>query len=229
MDSLINLPPGEMELTIESEAYLELAKDDLSIYEYKAAKADNNLGWEWAAYCCYWGYGALQNREKALQFYKKAAEKGSGNGQYMVGVIYGYDLTPPDYQKAARWFRKAAVQGHSDAQLKLGFYYHHGRGVKQNYIKAFKLFEQAAAQGHATAMHNIGDAYENGYDVKKDEKQAFEWYMKSAGLNDKWGMFATGRLLYDGIGTEQNFEEGRRWIGKAAKAGLQDAIDWQPR
>lgn len=197
-------------------------------YFSQAAKANNTLGWEWTAYGNYWGDGAAQDRQKALQFYRKAAKKGASNSQYMLGMLYGYDLTPPDYKKAARWFRKAAEQGHSGAQLKLGFYYHNGRGVKQNYKKAFALFEQAAAQGHTTAMHNIGDAYENGLGVKKDEKQAFAWYMKSAQGNDKWGMFATGRLLYDGVGTQQNREEGRRWISKAAAAGLQDAIDWKP-
>lgn len=198
-------------------------------YFIQAAQADNGLGWEWAAYCRYWGYGTQENRKKALQFYHKAAQKGSCHSQYMLGYIYGYDVTPPDFKKAARWFRKAARQGHSDAQLKLGFYYHHGRGVKQNYKTAFKLFKQAAAQGHATAMHNIGDAYENGYGVEKDEKQAFTWYRKSAELADKWGMFGAGRLLFGGIGTQPNQVEGRRWINKAAEAGLQDAIEWRPQ
>lgn len=197
-------------------------------YFSQAAQADNSLGWEWAAYCHYWGYGTQQNRQKAQQFYHKAAQKSSGHSQYMLGYIYGDDVTPPDYKKAARWFKEAARQGHSDAQLKLGFYYHHGCGVKQNYQAAFKLFTQAAIQGHATAMHNIGDAYENGYGVEKDEKQAFAWYRKSAELGDKWGMFGAGRLLFCGIGTSPNQKEGRRWINKAAKAGLPDAIKWRP-
>ncbi|AFA49691.1 tetratricopeptide repeat protein [Acetobacterium woodii] len=196
-------------------------------YFIEAAQADNNLGWEWAAYCYYWGYGTQQNKQKALQFYHKAAQKGSGHSQYMLGYIYGYDTTPPDFKKAARWFKKAARQGHSDAQLKLGFYYYHGRGVKQNYKTAFKLFTQAAAQGQATAMYNIGDAYENGYGVEKDEKQAFAWYRKSAELGDKWGMFGAGRLLFYGIGTPLNQEEGQCWINKAAKAGLPEAIKWR--
>lgn len=197
-------------------------------YFIQAAQADNGLGWEWVAYSHYWGYGTQQNIKKALQFYHKAAQKGSCHSQYMLGYIYGYDIAPPDFKKAARWFRKAARQGHSDAQLKLGFYYHHGRGVKQNYKTAFKLFTQAATQGHATAMYNIGDAYENGYGVEKDEKQAFTWYRKSAELGDKCGMFDAGRLLFGGIGTQPNQEEGRRWIDKAAAAGLTDAIDWRP-
>ncbi|WP_373482466.1 tetratricopeptide repeat protein [Acetobacterium sp.] len=204
--------------------------DQQKAFQYfsQAALADNSGGWEWAAYCHYWGYGTPQNRQKALQFYHQAAKKDSCHSQYMLGYIYGYDVTPPDFKKAARWFKEAARQGHSDAQLKLGFYYHHGRGVKQNYKTAFKLFTQAAAQGHATAMHNIGDAYENGYGVEKDEKQAFSWYRKSAELGDKCGMFSAGRLLFGGIGTSPNQEEGRRWINKAAKAGLPDAIDWRP-
>ncbi len=198
-------------------------------YFSQAAQADNSLGWEWAAYCHYWGYGTPKNMIKAQQFYHKAAQKGSSHSQYMLGYIYGYDVTPPDFKKAASWFEKAAEQGHSDAQLKLGVYYHQGRGVRQNYKTAFKLFTQAAAQGHATAMHNIGDAYENGYGVEKDEKQAFAWYRKSAELGDKWGMFGAGRLLFYGIGTPPNQVEGRRWINKAAKAGLPEAIKWRPQ
>jgi len=207
-----------------------ITPDQQKAFQYfiQATLADNSLGWEWAAYCHYWGYGTQQNIQKALQFYHKAAQKGSCHSQYMLGYIYGYDVKPPDFKKAARWFRKAARQGHSDAQLKLGFYYHHGRGVKQNYKTAFKLFTQAAAQGHAIAMHNIGDAYENGYGVDKDEKQAFIWYRKSAERGDKCGMFSAGRLLFGGIGTQPNQVEGRRWINKAAEAGLPDAIEWRP-
>lgn len=197
-------------------------------YFNQAAQADNSLGWEWAAYCHYWGYGTKKNLQKAQQFYHKAAQKGSSHGQYMLGYIYGYDVTPPDFKKAACWFEKAAEQGHHDAQLKLGFYYHQGHGVRQNYKTAFKLFTQAAAQGQASAMYNIGDAYENGYGVEKDEEQAFAWYRKSAELGDKWGMFGAGRLLFYGIGTPPNQEEGRRWINKAAKAGLPEAIKWRP-
>ncbi len=205
--------------------------DQQKAFQYfsQAALSDNSLGWEWAAYCHYWGYGTQQNRQKALQCYHAAAKKGSCHSQYMLGYIYGYDVAPPDFKKAARWFKEAARQGHSDALLKLGFYYHHGRGVKRNYKTAFKLFTQAAAQGDATAMYNIGDAYENGYGVEKDEKQAFVWYQKSAELGDKCGMFGTGRLLFGGIGTQPNRVEGRRWINKAAKAGLQDAIEWRPQ
>lgn len=198
-------------------------------YFIQATQADNSHGWEWAAYCHYWGYGTSQNRQKALAFYQKAAQKGLSHSQYMLGYIYGYDVTPPDFKKAARWFEKAARQGHSDAQLKLGFYYHNGCGVLQDYKEAFKLFTQAAAQDHATAMHNLGDAYENGFGVEKDEKKAFAWYCRSAELGDKWGMFGAGRLLFYGIGTSQNQEAGQRWINKAAKAGLQDAIDWRPQ
>lgn len=204
--------------------------DQQKAFQYfsQAAQADNSLGWEWAAYCHYWGYGTQKNMIKAQQFYHKAAQEGSCHSQYMLGYIYGYDVTPPDFKKAASWFKEAARQGHSDAQLKLGFYYHQGRGVRQDYKMAFKLFTQAAAQGHATAMHNIGDAYENGYGVEKDEEQAFSWYRKSAELGDKWGMFSAGRLLFCGIGTSPNQKEGRRWINKAAKAGLPDAIKWRP-
>lgn len=197
-------------------------------YFIQAAQADNDLGWEWAAYCHYWGYGTQQNMQKALQFYHKAAQKGSCHSKYMLGYIYGYDVTPPNFKKAACWFKEAARQGHSDAQLKLGIYYHHGRGVKQNYKTAFELFTQAALQGHAAAMHNIGAAYENGYGVEKDEKQAFAWYRKSAELGDKCGMFGAGRLLFGGIGTQPNPVEGRRWINKAAEAGLPEAIKWRP-
>lgn len=195
---------------------------------FKAAEADNALGWEWTAYCYDYGVGVGKDIGNALKWFHKSAEKGMSYSQYMLGMIYGYEVVPPDWIKAAAWFEKAAEQGHSDAQLKLGFYYQHGRGVKQDYKKAFQLFEQAAAQAHATAMHNIGDAYENGHGIKKDEKQAFSWYMKSAGLNDKWGMFAAGRSLYYGIGTERDIQGGYRLIEKAAKAGLREAIDWRP-
>lgn len=195
---------------------------------FKAAEADNALGWEWTAYCYDYGVGVGKDIGNALKWFHKSAEKGMCYSQYMLGMIYGYEVVPPDGAKAAAWFQKAAEQGHSDAQLKLGCFYQRGCGVKRDDQKAFQLFEQAAAQGHATAMHNLGDAYENGYGVKKDEKLAFAWYMKSAKLNDKSGMFAAGRSLYYGIGTQRDIERGYRLIEKAAEAGLREAINWRP-
>ena len=55
-------------------------------YFSQAAQTDNSLGWEWAAYCHYWGYGTQKNMIKAQQFYHKAAQEGSCHSQYMLGV-----------------------------------------------------------------------------------------------------------------------------------------------
>lgn len=197
-------------------------------YFLRAAQADDELGWKWLTHCHYRGYGSRQNQKKALQFYRETAKAGKRDGRYMLGMLYGYDATSPDYRKAARWFKEAAKQGHSDAQLKLGFYYHHGRGVVKNYKKAFVLFIRAAEAVHSTAMNNIGDAYEHGYGVKQDLQKAYEWYLGAAKNGDKNSMYSVGVALYGGIGTEQDTESGKKWIQKAAEAGLQEAKEWQP-
>lgn len=73
--------------------------------------AQNNLGTE---------YDKEQNYELAVEWFRKAAEKGQVNAQYNLGVkLEAGQGVAKDMQQATYWYKKAAAQGHTSAQYVL--------------------------------------------------------------------------------------------------------------
>ena len=53
---------------------------------------------------------------EALAWYRKAADKGSPEAEYMIGWMYEYGLgVGPDSSMALIWYRRAAAHGNEDA------------------------------------------------------------------------------------------------------------------
>ena len=60
------------------------------------------------------------DKEKAVEWYTKAAEQGDSNAQCNLGYCYDNgDGVTMDKEKAVEWLTKAAEQGNSDARVKL--------------------------------------------------------------------------------------------------------------
>jgi len=63
----------------------------------------------------------VQDKDKAVEWYMKAAEQGYANAQNNVGECYFNSVgAVMDKTKAIKWFTKAAEQGHAKAQNNLG-------------------------------------------------------------------------------------------------------------
>ena len=83
---------------------------------------------------------------EAVQWYRKAAERGNATGEYGLGLCYlNGDGVSKDAVEAVKWYRKAAEQGFAKAQLNLGLCYSAGDGVTIDLVQAVKWFSKAAA------------------------------------------------------------------------------------
>jgi len=66
------------------------------------------------------GYGAYQNDEQAVHWFRKAAEQGDSTGQCELGVMYAEGRgIPQDNEEAVKWLKLAAEQGNAEAQRNL--------------------------------------------------------------------------------------------------------------
>ena len=138
--------------------------------------AQNNLG-----KCYENGRDVVQSYEKAVEWYRKAAEQGHAAAQYNLGVCYAEGRgVVQSYENAVKWYRKAAEQGEVNAQNNLGVCYDNGQGVVRNYEKAVEWYRKAAEQGHAAAQYNLGVCYAKGRGVVQSYENAVEWYRKAA-------------------------------------------------
>jgi TPR repeat protein len=114
------------------------------------------------------GEGVPQDREKAIEWFEKAALQGRPGAILLLekmGCTSNYILEraktawrekkaeeerlPKAREAAAKL--QAAEQGDANSQYKLGLQYLSGNGVPRDYVKGVEWLEKAAAQDHAEA------------------------------------------------------------------------------
>ncbi len=92
-----------------------LTREQIDEYTAKAHEGDvdsqYNLG-----IIYYHGEGVPRDFEKALAWFRKAAEQDDPDAQYNLGFMYGRgEGVGKDQRQSFEWFRKAAEQGHAGA------------------------------------------------------------------------------------------------------------------
>ena len=181
--------------------------------------AEEDLG-----YMYHYGRGVEQSYEKAVEWYRKAADQGYARAQHNLGYMYysGHGVEQ-SYEKAVEWYRKAADQGLAAAQNNLGYMYYCGHGVEQSYEKAVEWYRKAADQGLAAAQSDLGYMYYNGQGVEQSYEKAVEWDRKAVDQGYAVAQYDLGYMYYSGHGVEQSYEKAVEWYRKAADQGNADA------
>ena len=101
------------------------------------------------------GYGLLQDQEKALALWKKAAELGSSLAHFSLGVAY---CQRGDSKKAKFHYEVAAMAGDEVASFNLGCM----EAESRNMERAIKHWTIAASAGNFRSMHNLRTFFEEG-------------------------------------------------------------------
>jgi hypothetical protein len=145
----------------------------------------------------------------AVDDFRKAADQGDLNAQFLLGMNYllGSPQLKKNEAEGIRLIRKAAEQGYPKAQCYLGIWYSEGRYVLKNPPESAKWHLKAAEQGYALAQFKLGEAYRFGDGVPKDEIEALAWFFIATASGD-------GTLLphdsYRGIQLEFERQLGRQ-------------------
>jgi len=134
-----------------------------------------------------------QNIERAIVWYQKAAQNGSAEAQYQLGLAYeaGNGVTKNE-SLAASHYMNAAIQDYHDAQYRLGICYEEGRGLGKDLDKAFRSYTRAAEQGNCDAQNRLGVWFEKGIGTAVDIEKAKEWYKKAGGNGSAEALFNLG-------------------------------------
>ncbi|QWT45792.1 SEL1-like repeat protein [Azospira inquinata] len=94
------------------------------------------------------GYGVKEDEELALKYYRKAADLGNPEAQYVVGDKISGVGNPPDIQAIGyAMYRCAAEQGHGEAALEYAI---HQKDLG-NHEEALKIFQLGAKAGNEVA------------------------------------------------------------------------------
>lgn len=150
---------------------------------YNARNGDAQAQYE-LGYCYDRGEGVVQDHEKAMFWFLKAAMQEHDEACYELGMLYHYgEGVEQNYAKAVYWYEKAAKRGHAMAQNSLGNRYLYGEGVEENDELAVHWYSMSADQDNRVAMYNLGRCYKHGWGVPEDIEKAIEWHTKAAKRN----------------------------------------------
>ena len=158
--------------------------------------------------------------DKALKYYKYAAEKNDSHAQFRLGYIYdqGKGVTQ-NYAEAMKWYLKSANQGNESAQYNIGVMYDEGDGVKQDHSEANKWYQKAAEQGNTSAQYNLGCNLYFGDGITQNYTEAFNWWLKAANSGYASAQYNVGAVYQNGQGVKQDYSEALKWYTKASDQG----------
>ncbi len=136
-----------------------------------------------------------QDLKKAVPLIRQAAEKGSAEAQYNLGVSYQQGLELPKSDSLANlWFMKAATQGNKDAQFKVAYSYATGRGLTQDDQKAFYWSVKCAEQNDVECMYNVISCYMEGRGTAKSIDSVLTWATRVALLDTPKDLNISGQI-----------------------------------
>jgi localization factor PodJL len=127
------------------------------------------------------GVGVAKDQQAAAGWLMRAAQRGSGQSAFNVGVMYerGF-VVERDSTKAIEWYRKAVEANVPMAKHNLALLLRDGKGAPRNGKEAIELLRSAARQGMAASMFVLGDIYERGDEGLKDPSIALAWFAITA-------------------------------------------------
>lgn len=118
-----------------------------------------------------------EDKEKAFDWCKKAAEGGSANAQLRLACMCA---DKGDKKAAFEWCKKAADKGQAGAMLMLGRIYKDGDGAEKDMRLAVEYLQKAADGGMPDAFRELAPLYDAGDGTERDVMRAIEYYSIAA-------------------------------------------------
>lgn len=164
--------------------------------------------------------------DKALNWYKRAAEKGDTHASCVLGEIYSDGIeTRLDYAEAAKWYRLGVEQGSGAAENNLANLYLVGQGVPKDYAKASELYNQAMKHGmSSTAKHNLAELKLYATPPFRNHREAVPVIMDAAKNGDTYSQVLLGEMYETGRGVRRDYQEAAKWYKSAADSSRAEAM-----
>ena len=154
------------------------------------------------------------DKEMAAYYFRKAAQNGYPEAEYLIGRAY-YDGNgiPHSWKHAIKWLSISSEHGNSKAMYLLARIYRYGIGGERNTMKALELYTKSADLGNGRAMKTLGEVYHTGELGVVDENRSLEFYEKAwevlyekaFGENDGESQQVLGNSYLDGEGVKKSY------------------------
>jgi TPR repeat protein len=123
-------------------------------------------------------YDQSNDDEKAVLWYREAAQQNHPDGEFGLGEMYAKgEGVDQDFEIAVEMYMRAAVNGHAQARRVLANAYEHGAlGREVSRAEALRWLTLAANSGDINAMQRMASLYaDGGLGVTPDPAQAEQW------------------------------------------------------
>lgn len=167
------------------------------------------------------GQGVEGSKDKALEYYRKAADAKHKDAVYRLSFILLASDKEEERDQARQALESAAKDDPAVAGRILGEAYLRGLLTPTaDPDKAVFWWKRAADAGDVLSVLLIARFYEGqfGFPELKNNKEALANYAKAAGLGNAGAMAALGSRLLSGEEKDRDEKKGREWLKKAIAA-----------
>ncbi len=167
------------------------------------------------------GNGAELSKDKALEYYRKAAAKRHQDATYRMAFILLASDEEQERNQAREALEGAAKDDPTVAARILGEAYLRGRLTeKPDPKQAETWWKSAADAGDIPSLLLLARLYEGqfGFPEMKDTKASMDAFTKAAELGDAGAMAALGSRFLSGDEKIRDEKKGREWLKKAMAA-----------
>lgn len=167
------------------------------------------------------GKGVEASKDKALEYYRKAAAGKHKDAVYRLSFILLASDKEEERNQAREALETAAKDDPAVAARILGEAYLRGKLTPTaDPDKAIFWWKRAADAGDIPSILLVARFYEGqfGFPELKDSKEAIANYSKAAGLGDAGAMAALGSRYLSGDEKIRDEKKGREWLKKAIAA-----------
>ncbi|WP_300383756.1 tetratricopeptide repeat protein [Clostridium sp.] len=146
-----------------------------------------------------------RDREKGLEYLKKAYKKGSHYAAEILASEYLLELLnnkEVKEEEILEYINFAVEKDLPDSIYYYGLAHIYGIGLDINTEKAFELFIKAANKGSEKSMLKLGNCYKHGVYVKENIKLSLFWYEEAAKKESVEAYLNIIEIYEKGIGIE---------------------------
>lgn len=154
----------------------------------------------------------VKNNEKAIQIFKKFAEKGDVDAM----VTYANIKLNDDKSESANFFKKAADTGNETAILKYADMLRTGDGIPVNREESARYFKKAADIGNVTASLAYAFMVKLGDGVSVNKEEAAHYFKQAADNGGSKEKLFYAYMLKNGDGIPANKTEADKYFKLAA-------------
>lgn len=187
----------------------------------RAAGGPNDAFFLYMTACNYHnGFVTEQQIDKAIEFYRRAAQGGHVEACHALAQLYANGwCVKKDTRESLHWYCMAArcieQQGQplSDAQPTSVLDAIDEPDLQQD----LAWCREAAQRGNADAQVCLALAYKNGTGVEKSMEQAYHFASQAVQQGHAFGQYLLGMFYRSGFGVEKDEKLGEEWMLKAAQ------------